>query len=263
MDTDNAGVVIEVRDGIAEVLLNRPDKLNALDRAMFDAINAAIEEIGRRDDVSVVVLSGAGPAFCAGIDLAFLGDPGNLPDLSVRTHGEANYFQQVAWGWRTLGVPVVAALHGVVFGGGLQIALGADIRIAHPDTKLAVMEARWGLVPDMAGYPLLRGLLRNDVARELVYTARQVSGLEAAQLGLVTRTAEDPHGEALRVAHEIAASSRASLIAAKRLFRVAQDEAAPARDVLLAESREQQVLIESEEPALRLAAAFGGRGAVD
>src|SRR3546814_3270102 len=110
---------------------------------MIDQINATIEWIAGRDDVRVVVLSGAGRAFCAGIDLAYLGDPNNLGDLSERTHGEANRFQQVAWGWRTLEVPVVAALHGVVFGGGLQIALGADIRIAHPSAKLAVMEAKW------------------------------------------------------------------------------------------------------------------------
>ncbi|MDT0202942.1 crotonase/enoyl-CoA hydratase family protein [Nocardioides sp. AE5] len=251
-------VTIEVNDGIAEVVLNRPDKMNALDAAMFEGILGAIDEIGGRDDVHVVVLSGAGRSFCAGIDLAYLGDPANLGDLNVRTHGDANMFQQVAWGWRTIDVPVIAALHGVVFGGGLQIALGADIRIAEPATKLAVMEARWGLVPDMAGYPLLRGCVRGDVARELVYTGRQVSGAEAAEIGLVTRTAEDPHAEAMRLAREILGSSRASLVAAKRIFSLALDDCAPAADVLLAESREQQVLLTSDEPRKRLTAALGG-----
>src|SRR3546814_744518 len=245
-------VTIEVADGIADVVLNRPDKMNALDGAMIDQINATIEEIAGRDDVRVVVLSGAGRAFCAGIDLAYLGDPNNLGGLSERTHGEANRFQQVAWGWRTLEVPVVAALHGVVFGGGLQIALGADIRIAHPSAKLAVMEAKWGLVPDMAGYPLLRENLRGDVARELVYTGRQVDGSEAAQIGLVIRTHEDPRTEALRVAKEISESSAAALAAAKRIFALSSEQLAPAGEVLLAESREQQVLLSSDEPRRRL-----------
>lgn len=247
-------VTLEVRDGIADVVLNRPDKMNALDRAMFDGINGTIAELGERDDVKVVVLSGAGRAFSAGIDLAFLGDPTNTGDIEARTHGAANAFQQVGWGWRELPVPVVAALHGVVFGGGLQVALGADVRIAHPDTRLAVMETRWGLVPDMAGYPLLRENVRGDVARELVYTGRQVAGTEAAEIGLVTRVAEDPREEALRLAAEIAGSSDASLRAAKRLFALSLHEQAPAADLLLAESREQKVLLASDEPRRRLAA---------
>lgn len=151
-------------------------------------------------------------------------------------------------------MPVVAALHGVVFGGGLQVALGADVRIAHPDTRLAVMEARWGLVPDMAGYPLLRENVRGDVARELVYTGRQVDGTEAAEIGLVTRVAEDPREEAMRLAAEIAGSSDASLRAAKRLFALALHEQASAADLLLAESREQKVPLASDEPRRRLAA---------
>lgn len=245
-------VKLEVRDGIAEVMLNRPDKMNALDGAMFDGINSVIEELSGRDDVLVVVLTGAGRAFSAGIDLSFLANSENLGDLTNRTHGAANRFQQVAWGWRTLDSPVVAALHGIAFGGGLQIALGADIRIAHPQTRLAVLEARWGLVPDMAAYSLLRENVRGDVARELVYTGREVSGAEAVRLGLVTRTADDPHEEALRVAAEIAKSSHAANRAAKRIFGIAQGEYAPAADVLLAESREQQALLISDEPRKRL-----------
>jgi enoyl-CoA hydratase/carnithine racemase len=251
-------VTLDVRDGIADVVLNRPEKMNALDGAMFDAVNETIAELDSREDVCVVVLSGAGRAFCAGIDLTFLGDPANVADLSDRTHGVANRFQQAAWGWRSLEVPVVAALHGVVLGGGLQIALGADIRIAHPDTRLAVMEARWGLVPDMAGFPLLRENVRGDVARELVYTARQVEGREAVELGLVTRTADDPRAEALALAAEIAGNSAAALRAAKRTFATTYDESAPAADILLVESREQQLLLDSGEPARRVAESFGG-----
>jgi enoyl-CoA hydratase/carnithine racemase len=150
-------------------------------------------------------------------------------------------FQNAAWGWRSLPVPVVAAIHGVAFGGGLQIALGADIRIVAPDAKLAVMEARWGLVPDMAGIALLRGLVRDDVARELTYTARQFSGTEAAQLGLATRLADDPRAVALELAAQIAAGSPRAVRSAKRLFGLSQDAGADA--LLLAESREQELLL--------------------
>ena len=179
----NDRVTIEVTGGIADVALNRPDKLNALDRDMFTALSEASTALAKRDDVRVVVLSGSGRAFCAGLDLASMaGDP-SFGLLDERAYGIANVFQNAAWGWRSLPVPVIAAIHGVAFGGGLQIALGADIRIVAPDAKLAVMEARWGLVPDMAGIALLRGLVRDDVARELTYTARQFSGAEAARAG--------------------------------------------------------------------------------
>lgn len=248
-------VRVTVEGGVADVVLDRPDKLNALDDALLDGLIEAQQALAVRDDVHVVVLSGAGRAFSAGMDLSVLGDPGALVDLSARTHGVANRFQQVAWGWRELPVPVVAALHGVVLGGGLQVALGADVRIAHPAARLAVAEIRWGLVPDMAGYPLLRGLVRDDVVRELVYTGRQVDGEEAARIGLVTRTAEDPRAEALALAAEVAGRSTAAVRAAKRLFSLAADGATTAPDLLLAESREQQVLFDSGDPHRRLAAA--------
>ena len=237
----NDRVSIEVSGGIAEVALNRPDKLNALDRAMFAALSEASTVLAKRDDVRVVVLSGRGRAFCAGLDLASMaGDPSSGL-LDERPYGIANVFQNAAWGWRSLPVPVIAAIHGVAFGGGLQIALGADIRIVAPDAKLAVMEARWGLVPDMAGIALLRGLVRDDVARELTYTARQFSGAEAAQLGLATHLADDPHAVATALAVEIAGRSPRAVRSAKRLFTLSQDAGADA--LLLAESREQELLL--------------------
>ena len=158
-------VSITVEAGLADVRLNRPDKLNAIDHAMFSALSEASAALAKRDDVRVVVLSGSGRAFCAGLDLASMaGDPSSGL-LNDRAYGIANVFQNAAWGWRSLPVPVIAAIHGVAFGGGLQIALGADIRIVSADAKLAVMEGRWGMVPDMAGIALLRGLVRDDVAR--------------------------------------------------------------------------------------------------
>jgi enoyl-CoA hydratase/carnithine racemase len=248
----NDRVSIRVTDAIADVVLDRPDKLNALDGEMFTALSEASAAIARRGDVRVVVLSGSGRGFCAGIDLAALGGGLALDGLQTRTHGIANVFQNAAWGWRELAVPVIAAIHGFAFGGGLQIALGADIRIVAPDAKLAVMEARWGLVPDMGGIALLRGLVRDDVARDLTYTARQVSGAEALELGLATRLADDPHGAALALAAEIAANSPRAVRSAKRLFALSRDAGADA--LLLAESREQEQLLASPDLAETLAA---------
>jgi enoyl-CoA hydratase/carnithine racemase len=234
-------VSVAIGDGIADVRLNRPDKLNALDPAMFTALSEAPSALADRTDVRAVVLSGSGRGFCAGIDIAALAGGGLPQSIQDRTHGIANLWQHAVWGWRELAVPVVAAIHGVAFGGGLQIALAADIRIVAPDARLAVMEARWGLVPDMTGMALLRGLVRDDVARELTYTAREVSGTEAADLGLATRTAEHPYDAAMDLAARIAAGSTRAVRAAKRLFSVAQD--AGAAEILLAESREQEALL--------------------
>jgi enoyl-CoA hydratase/carnithine racemase len=158
-----------------------------------------------------------------------------------RTHGKANGWQQVAWGWRELPVPVIAAVHGVAFGGGLQIALGADVRLVHPDTKLSVMEIQWGIVPDMAGCVLLSEFVRPDVARELTYTGRLVGDAEAVALGLATRVSEDPLRDARELARQIAGRNPEAVRAAKRLFNGASPVDAAA--VLLAESREQQAIL--------------------
>src|ERR1700758_412736 len=168
----NERVSIQVADYVADVRLNRPDKLNAIDPDMFAALSDAATALADRKDVRAVVLSGSGRAFCAGLDLGSL-DAGMPSSLLDRTHGIANLWQHAVWGWHELPVPVIAAVHGGAFGGGLQIALAADIRIVAPDARLAVMETRWGLVPDMGGIALLRGLVRDDVARDLTYTARQ------------------------------------------------------------------------------------------
>ena len=249
-------VSIQVTDGIADVRLNRPDKLNAIDPAMFSALSEAATDLAGRDDVRAVVLSGSGRAFCAGLDLGSLG--GGMPgDLKERTHGVANLFQHAVWGWRELPVPVIAAVHGVAFGGGLQIALAADIRIVAPDARLAVMEARWGLVPDMAGFALLRDLVRDDVARELTYTAREVPAPEAVSLGLATRVADDPRQAAMELAAAIAAGSPRAVRAAKRLFAVSRDAGADA--ILLAESQEQERLIHGPDVAEILTAQMENR----
>ncbi len=235
-------VAIAMEDGVADVRFARPDKLNALDAAQFDAITLAIARLTAMPGLRCVVLSGEGGGFCAGIDLEMFAG-GSLPDLMPRTHGEANHIQQVAWGWRTLPVPVIAAVHGVALGAGFQIMLGADIRIATPDAKFSVMEARWGLAPDVAGIALFRGVVRDDVARELTYSGRTFKGEEALKLGAVTRLADDPHAEAMKTARAIAANSPAAIRADKRLFNMALE--ADAATILLAESAEQTALLTS------------------
>jgi enoyl-CoA hydratase/carnithine racemase len=234
-------VTIALENGVADVRLARADKMNALDPAMFEGIARAIASLRDTKGLRAVVLSGEGRAFCAGLDMTSMASTGVPNDLAQRTHDQANLFQHVAWGWRTLPVPVIAAVHGVAFGGGLQIMSGADVRIAHPDARLAIMEAKWGLVPDMAGIALWRTLVRDDVLRELTYTNREFSGREARELGFVTRLADDPRAEALALAREIAGKSPDAVRGAKRLYNQAAD--ASASELLIAESREQQAVM--------------------
>ncbi len=240
----NERVRIAIDGGIADVRLNRPEKMNALDLAMFHGIAAAGETLARAADLRVVVLSGEGRAFCAGLDMgSFTGLAGGTADLADRTHGSANLFQQVAWLWRELPVPVIAAVHGVAFGGGFQIMLGADVRIATPDTKLSIMEIKWGLVPDMAGIALTRTLMRDDVLRELTFTGRVFSAADGVGYGCITRTDPEPHAAAMALAREIAGKSPDAVRGAKRLYNQAAEDGAAA--ILRAESVEQKRLIGS------------------
>ncbi|WP_298196212.1 crotonase/enoyl-CoA hydratase family protein [Novosphingobium sp.] len=250
-------VVMTVRDGIAEVRLNRPDKLNAVDEAQFRAIAATLDDLAGRTDVRCVVLSGEGRAFCGGVDLQSLAGLPGLNDLAERTHGEANLFQHVCWGWRQLPMPVIAAVHGYAFGAGCQIMLGADIRILAPDAEVSMMEIRWGIVPDMAGFALARGLVRDDHLRELIFTGRRVKADEALAIGLATHLSADPLGQAMELAARIAASSPDAVRAAKRLCNLPWETADAA--VLLAEAREQQTLMRSDNHREALRAAAEGR----
>jgi len=256
----NDRVSIALEAGVADVRLTRSDKMNALDPAMFDAITAAIARLSVMPGLRAVVLSGEGRGFSAGLDMASMADAGAGVDLMARTHGAANDFQQVAWGWRTLPVPVIAAVHGVAFGGGLQIASGADIRIAHPETRLSILEAKWGLVPDMGGIALWRTLVRDDVLRELTYTHREFSGAEALALGFVTRLAEDPHAAAMALAHEIADRSPDAVRGAKRLYNGAADQDGAA--ILLAESAEQKAVLRTPNQIEAVMAGMQKRAAV-
>jgi enoyl-CoA hydratase/carnithine racemase len=228
-------VTVAITDGVADVRLNRPDKLNALDPAMFVAIAEAGERVKADPAVRAVVLSGAGRGFCAGLDfgsfMAMAGqgdgtsrdDGGSGDGPSFGVVGETgeritHLGQQVAHVWSEVPAPVIAAVSGPCLGGGLQIALGADLRFVHPEAKLSVLEIRWGLTPDMTITATLPRLVGLDVAKELTWTGRMLSGTEAHALGLATRLSDDPLADALALAREIAAKSPQAIKGAKRLF---------------------------------------------
>ena len=223
-------IAVSVQGGVADVKLKRAEKLNALDQAMFEALADTGRELARDRSLRSVVLSGEGRAFCAGLDftgfMAMAGKDSAAGEvrrnpLERETGSPANFAQSAAYVWIELPVPVIAAVHGVAYGGGLQLALGADIRLVAPDARLSVREIQWGLIPDMTGTQTLRHLVRQDVARELTYTGRIVSGTEAVELGLATRVSETPYQAALEIAAEIASRSPDAVRAAKELLTAA------------------------------------------
>jgi enoyl-CoA hydratase/carnithine racemase len=239
-------VILTFAEGVAEVRLDRPDKLNALDPAMFEALVEAGARLKPLGSLRAVVLYGAGRGFCAGLDMGSFaaiaaGGRENFADILARSHGAANLWQQAAMVWREVPVPVIAAVHGVAFGGGLQIALGADVRYVAPDAKLSILEIKWGIVPDMGGVALMRELARGDVIRELAFTGRQFSGEEALRHGFATAVHADPLEAARATARDIAVRSPHAMRALKRLLNASADLDAPA--ILLAESHEQAKLL--------------------
>lgn len=261
----NDRVSISVENHVADVRLTRPEKMNALDPAMFQGIIAAGEELATMQGVRAVVLSGEGRSFCAGLDMASMASGGasansGLGSLTARTHNNANTFQQVAMLWRKLPMPVIAAVHGVCFGGGLQIASGADIRVAAPDARMAVMEMKWGLIPDMGGYALWRGMVREDILRELTYTNREFSGTEALTLGFATFVDENPYSRAMAMAREIANRNPNAMREAKALFNEYADMDEDA--ILMAESVRQARVIRTPNQIEAVMAGMQKRAAV-
>jgi enoyl-CoA hydratase/carnithine racemase len=254
-------VSMTIQDHIAHVELTRPEKRNAVDQAMIDALIEVGEQVAD-SPARAVVLSGAGAAFCAGIDIAGL-ESMLVQDMESlvmpRTHGKGttNQWQEMVMIWHRLEVPVIAALHGSVFGAGLQLAAGADLRIAHPETQLAVMEMKWGIVPDMGGMVLLPRLVRSDVLRRLTYTASPISAVQAERWGLVTELADNPLEQAFSLAREIVGHGPRAIRAAKALIDVA--ETLPVDEVLLAESRAQAKLLGKPEQMEVIAARFAKR----
>ena len=213
-------VRIEIHDHVADVTLDRADKMNAIDLRMFEALGEAADAVAADESVRAVVLHGAGKNFCAGIDLAVLSS-GNL-DLGEAlanpvSPSPANLFQRAAYAWRELEVPVIAALEGATLGGGFQIAMGADIRFASQDLKMSIMEAKWGLIPDMAITTTVRDILPADRVKELAWSARVFGAEEALQLGLVTEICDDPLAVASKFAADCAGKSPEAIRGIKNL----------------------------------------------
>lgn len=250
------GVVrIDWHGSVAHVMLSRPERLNAITGELLTGLIDAGRELEGRVECRAVVLSGDGRGFCSGIDLdslsaASAGD-GTVIDLTTIVADGANIAQHAVMLWRTLPMPVIAAVHGVALGGGFQIMLGADIRVVHPDTKMAVLEAKWGLVPDMAGMTILAGLVREDIIADLTFSARTFDGREALAMGIATRLADDPLAAALALAQSIAGRSPDAIRAAKRLLR----HPGPSSVRLMAEAAEQIALF--GKPNQREAVAAG------
>lgn len=260
-------VNVDIANHIAHVHLNRPDKYNALNPEMFQAIIQAGEKVRGDRAVRAVILSGEGPGFCAGLDFeGFVKmESGEIWQedkigrllLQRSSDGIANYAQLVAYIWKQQAVPVIAAIHGVAFGGGLQIALGADIRLAAADTRFSIMEIKWGIIPDMSATQTLRDLVRMDIAKELAFTGRIIGAPEAAQLGLITRICDDPMMDAQTLAEEIAGKSPDAVAACKYLFETAWHSSTA--EGLKLEETLQKSLISSPNQAEAVKANFENR----
>lgn len=266
-------VTIEVNDHVADVRLNRPEKYNAISPGMFDALVNAGEALMNRSDVRAVVLSGNGPGFCAGLDMnSFQGmadraeestpkaDVGSAViegDIASKDERPENRAQRAAYIWKKLPMPVIAALHGVSYGGGCQIALGADIRFAAPSAKLSVLEIKWGLIPDMSLTQTLRDIVSLDIAKELAFTGKTLSAAEAKEIGLVTHVVDNPLEAAFELATTIASKSPDAVRFGKRLLETSWH--ADERTGLQLEARLQGKLIGSENQVEAIKANFENR----
>jgi enoyl-CoA hydratase/carnithine racemase len=251
-----SNVTCEVVDGIAHVRLDRPEKLNALTLDILDDLVATAQRLRRDKDLRAVIVSGEGDAFCAGLDFAtVLRNPAGVAKAFVpRPWRGTNTFQEAPWAFRRIPVPVIAAVHGHCLGGGVQIALAADFRVATPDSRWSVLEGKWGLIPDMSGIRSLAEQVGMDQAKWLTMSAEIIDGSRAAELGLVTRLSNDPLAEAQRMAEQLASRSPDALGAAKRLFN--DTWTASARRTFARERLEQAFLLVARNTKAAREAAF-------
>lgn len=233
--------------GIADVRLNRADKYNALNSAMFTALAEAGEQLKTNKNIRVIVLSGEGKGFCAGLDMMSMmsepnGPAGQNGERFIPKQNElANFFQKPAYVWSEQNVPVIAALHGSAYGGGFQIAMGADIRIARHDTTLSIMEIKWGLIPDMSAFATLPNIVSMAVAKELTYTGRIVEAEEALRLGLINQKVDDHLASAFELAELIASKSPDAVQMGKRLIENAWH--LPPKEAMAMEAELQKQII--------------------
>lgn len=256
-------VTVEFANHVAEVTLNRPEKHNAVDLAMFEALIDAGESLAENADVRAVVIRGAGDNFCAGIDLSVF-QRGGLDALDKnafepRDGSPANFFQSAVYVWRALPVPVIAAIDGVAFGAGLQIALGADIRYATPNAKLSIMEIKWGIIPDMAITVMLRDIMPADRVKQLSFSGRIIAGSEAEIIGLVTSVHGKPLEAARALAAEIAGKSPDAIRAIKTLVNESWQDSV--EGALQREARLQMSLLGKPNQAEAVAANLERRAA--
>jgi enoyl-CoA hydratase/carnithine racemase len=216
----NDRVLLQVRNGLARVTLNRGEKYNGLDRPMLQGLVETAGRIASDRSIRVVIMAGAGNAFCTGLDFASFGkSSAALIRAGLKLPGQkTNLFQRACWVWRDLPVPVIAVLHGHAVGGGLQLALGADFRFATPDCRLSIMEGKWGLIPDMTGSVTLRELVPMDVVKRLMMTAEVFDGRQALDYGIVTGVSDDPHKDAEALAGELINRSPDALALTKQLL---------------------------------------------
>jgi len=244
----NDRITLTIEDHVAHVTLSRADKMNALDNEMFEAIPMVGEQLRSDPSIRVVIVSGDGGNFSAGLDKSNFssilekkgvslepGEPAMV--LANRTHGIANALQYVVWMWRELPMPVIAAIDGFCLGGGLQIALGADFRYARPDSQFSILEMRWGIVPDMGSTQIMRHMIRDDVIRELTYTARIFGAEQAKEWGFITEIVDNPLEHALNTAKQIAYKNPDAIQAAKKILEASNYQTAA--EGLLMESVEQ------------------------
>ncbi|GAC1526244.1 MAG: crotonase/enoyl-CoA hydratase family protein [Marmoricola sp.] len=253
---DNRYVTCFVDGGIAHVRLARPDKLNALTLDTLEQLSDVARRLRGDRTLRAVVISGDGDSFCAGLDFAdVLRNPaGIVRSFLPSPFRGTNAFQEACWAWRRVPVPVIAAVHGHCFGGGLQLALAADFRITTPDAEWSVLEGRWGLIPDMTGIQSLKELVGIDVAKKLTMTAAMISGTQARELGLVTEVAGDPVVRAFELAEDLAARSPDAVAAAKRLFNSSWNSSS--RRTFARERIEQLFLLAATNTTAAREAAF-------
>lgn len=213
-------VLCEIKDKIAFVSFNRPDKYNALNLAVFEQMIAIGEELISNKAIRAVILSGKGKGFCSGLDVkSMMKTIGASNKVMAKDKPEhQNMVQRIALVWRDVPVPVIAAIHNVCYGGGFQIALGADIRYASPDSRFSIMETKWGLIPDMGGSITFPEVLRIDQAKELTFTGRVFEAPEALELGVITKIVDDPMQAAIELANSLKERSPDALMYGKKLF---------------------------------------------
>ncbi len=220
----NDAVRTERNGHLFEIILNRPDKRNAINLDVLDGLAAAAQEAASLD-VRAIVLRGEGKAFSAGLDfgMAMSGGFPLEPGMAEFRFQLTERIQRPLTMLENLDKPVIAALHGVCIGFGLEIALAADLRVTAPDTKLSLPETALGLVPDVGGTTRLLRTVGRSRAKDIIFTARDVEPEEALRIGLVDRISADPLATARELATTIAGNAPLAVGLAKRVIERSGD----------------------------------------